>query len=43
MRAIYSLGDAEAEMIEAQVQSTSPLAGRLIRDIEFPKVVLSAR
>ena len=40
VRAIYSLGDAEAEMIEAQVLSTSPLAGRLIRDIEFPEGVL---
>jgi trk system potassium uptake protein TrkA len=40
VRAIYSIGDAEAEMIEAQVLSTSPLAGRLIRDIEFPEGVL---
>jgi trk system potassium uptake protein TrkA len=40
VRAIYSLGDAEAEMIEAQVLSTSPLAGRLIRDIDFPEGVL---
>jgi trk system potassium uptake protein TrkA len=40
VRAIYSLGDAEAEMIEAQVLSTSPLAGRLVRDIEFPEGVL---
>jgi len=40
VRAIYSIGDAEAELIEAQVLSTSPLAGRLIRDIEFPEGVL---
>lgn len=40
VRAIYSLGDAEAEMIEAQVLSTSPLAGRLIRDVAFPEGVL---
>ena len=40
VRAIYSLGDAEAEMIEAQVLSTSPLAGRLVRDIDFPEGVL---
>ena len=40
VRAIYSIGDAEAEVIEAQVLSTSPLAGRLIRDIEFPEGVL---
>lgn len=40
VRAIYSLGDAEAELIEAQVLSTSPMAGKLIRDIEFPSGVL---
>jgi trk system potassium uptake protein TrkA len=40
VRAIYSIGDAEAEVIEAQVLSSSPLAGRLIRDIEFPEGVL---
>ncbi|WP_136682743.1 Trk system potassium transporter TrkA [Falsirhodobacter xinxiangensis] len=40
VRQIYSIGDAEAEMIEAQVLSTSPLAGRLIRDIDFPEGVL---
>ena len=40
VRAIYSIGDAEAEMIEAQVLSTSPLTGRYVRDIEFPEGVL---
>ena len=40
VRAIYSIGDGEAEMIEAQVLSTSLLAGRLVRDIEFPEGVL---
>ncbi|MCF1709819.1 Trk system potassium transporter TrkA [Tabrizicola sp. J26] len=40
VRAIYSIGDAEAEVIEAQVLSTSPLAGSLIRDIAFPDGVL---
>ena len=40
VRAIYSIGDAEAEVIEAQVLSTSPLAGHLIREIEFPNGVL---
>jgi len=40
VRAIYSLGDAEAEMIEAQVLSTSPLAGKLVREIDFPGGVL---
>ena len=40
VRAIYSIGDAEAEVIEAQVLGTSPISGRLIRDIEFPEGVL---
>ncbi|MCB2116200.1 MAG: Trk system potassium transporter TrkA [Rhodobacteraceae bacterium] len=40
VRAIYSIGDAEAEVIEAQVLGTSPIAGRLIREIEFPEGVL---
>ncbi len=40
VRAIYSIGDSEAEMIEAQILSTSPMAGRQIRDIEFPEGVL---
>ncbi|MFB2532891.1 Trk system potassium transporter TrkA [Paracoccus sp. p4-l81] len=37
VRAIYSIGDAEAEVIEAQVLSTSPLTGRAIRDVGFPE------
>ncbi|MDR5652904.1 Trk system potassium transporter TrkA [Ruixingdingia sedimenti] len=40
VRTVYSIGDAEAEVIEAQVLSTSPLAGRLIREIDFPGGVL---
>src|SRR5690606_12825854 len=40
VRAIYSIGDAEAEVIEAQVLGTSPIAGRLVREIEFPEGVL---
>lgn len=40
VRAIYSIGDAEAEVIEAQVLGTSPLAGKLVRDIDFPEGVL---
>lgn len=40
VRAIYSIGDAEAEVIEAQVLGTSPLAGRLIREVAFPEGVL---
>ncbi len=40
VRAIYSIGDSEAEVIEAQVLSTSPISGQFIRDIEFPEGVL---
>ena len=40
VQAIYSIGDSEAEVIEAQVLLTSPIAGQLIRDIEFPEGAL---
>ena len=40
VRQVYSIGDAEAEMIEAEVMSTSPMAGKTIRDIDFPEGVL---
>lgn len=40
VRDIYSVGDAEAEVMEAQVLSTSPMAGRAIRDIDFPEGAL---
>jgi len=40
VRAVYSVGDAEGEVIEAEVLSTSPIAGQKIRDIDFPEGVL---
>ena len=40
VRSVYSIGDAEAEVIEAEVLSTSSIAGRMIREIEFPEGVL---
>ena len=40
VRGVYSIGDAEGEIIEAQVLSTSTIAGHHIRDIEFPEGVL---
>ncbi len=40
VRTVYSIGDAEAEVIEAQVLSTSPIAGKTVRDIDFPEGVL---
>ena len=40
VRNVYSVGDAEAEVIEAQVLSTSPMTGRLIREVDFPEGAL---
>ena len=40
VRQVYSIGDAEAEVIEAEVLSTSPMAGARLRDIDFPEGVL---
>ncbi|PIE18134.1 MAG: Trk system potassium transporter TrkA [Proteobacteria bacterium] len=40
VQSVYSIGDAEAEMIQAQVLGTSPLAGQAIRDIDFPEGVM---
>lgn len=37
VRGVYSIGDAEAEVIEAQVLGTSPIAGQRIKDIDFPE------
>jgi trk system potassium uptake protein TrkA len=37
VRGVYSIGDAEAEVIEAQVLGTSPIAGQMIKDIPFPE------
>ena len=42
VRSVYSVGDAEAEMIEAEVLSTSSIAGVEIRDVGFPEGVLVA-
>ena len=40
VRGVYSIGDAEAEVLEAQVLKTARLAGRLVRDVDFPEGVL---
>jgi len=40
VRGVYSIGNAEAEVIEAQVMSTSPIAGQKIREVDFPEGVL---
>lgn len=36
VKEVYSIGDAEAEVIEAQVLNSSPIAGMKVRDIDFP-------
>jgi trk system potassium uptake protein TrkA len=40
VRNVYSVGDAEAEVIEATVMSTSPLSGKALRDVGFPEGAL---
>ncbi len=40
VKSVYSIGDAEAEVIEAEVMSTSSIAGAAIREIDFPEGVL---
>ena len=40
VRGVYSIGDAEAEIIEAQVMGTSPITGKPVRDVPFPEGVL---
>lgn len=40
VRGVYSIGDAEAEVIEAQVLGTSPIAGQKVKDIDFPEGTL---
>jgi trk system potassium uptake protein TrkA len=42
VRQVYSVGDAEAEVIEAQVMSTSPISGNAIRDISMPEGAIIA-
>jgi trk system potassium uptake protein len=40
VRGVYSVGDGEAEVIEAQIMSTSTIAGKRIGEIDFPEGVL---
>ncbi|QIE54462.1 Trk system potassium transporter TrkA [Pikeienuella piscinae] len=36
VRAVHVIGEGEAEIVEAQILSTSPIAGKRIRDAGFP-------
>ncbi len=40
VRAVYAVGDAEGEVIEAQVLATSPIAGKALRAAGFPENAL---
>ncbi|CAN5641660.1 Trk system potassium transporter TrkA [soil metagenome] len=40
IRAVYSIGDGDAEVSEAQVLCTSPIAGLAIRDADVPEAAL---
>ncbi len=40
IQAVYSIGDAEAEVLEAQVLGTSAISGQKLRDIEWPEGAL---
>jgi trk system potassium uptake protein TrkA len=40
VRAVYSVGDGEAEVIEAQVLGTSAIAGKTVREAELPEASL---
>jgi trk system potassium uptake protein TrkA len=40
IRAVYSINDGEAELIEAQVLGTSAMAGKAVRDAELPEHAL---
>jgi trk system potassium uptake protein TrkA len=40
VRSVYSVGDAEAEVLEAQVLKTAGISGRMVREIDFPEGVL---
>ena len=37
VKLVYSIGDSEAEVIEAQILGTSSLVGKYVRDIKWPK------
>ncbi|MGB0412238.1 MAG: Trk system potassium transporter TrkA [Pikeienuella sp.] len=40
VRAVHSIGEGDAEVLEAQVLSTSQIAGKMLRDAAFPEGAL---
>ena len=37
VRSVYSLGDGEAEVLEFRVLESSPIAGKTLKDVDWPK------
>ena len=37
VRSVYSIGDREAEVLEFRVLESSPIAGKSLKDVDFPK------
>ncbi|GIR95294.1 MAG: hypothetical protein CM15mP98_02640 [Paracoccaceae bacterium] len=37
VRSVYSIGDGEAEVLEFRVLESSPIAGKSLKDVDFPK------
>ncbi|MHA3915856.1 Trk system potassium transporter TrkA [Halovulum sp. GXIMD14793] len=40
IQGVYSVGDAEAEILEAQVLGTSAISGKLMREVDWPEGAL---
>ena len=41
VRSVYSLGNGEAEVLEFRVLESSPIAGKTLKDIDWPKDTLA--
>ena len=37
VRSVYSIGDGEAEVLEFRVLESSPIAGKTLKDVDWPK------
>ena len=40
VRSVYSVGDGEAEVLEFRVLESSPIAGKTLKDVDWPKDTL---
>ena len=41
VRSVYSLGNGEAEVLEFRVLDSSPIAGKTLKDVDWPKDTLA--